>query len=64
MNMKKCGMTFVMYNSINGTFLQTRRFLNYHSKFRFKDASILFLFNENVVAVCPGCDEQNVKNII
>ena len=32
---------FVMEKSINGTFLQTRRFLNYHPKDRFVDESIM-----------------------
>lgn len=30
---------FISEKSINGTFLQSRRFLNYHPKGRFKDVS-------------------------
>ena len=30
---------FVMEESVNGTFLQTRKFLNYHPEGRFQDAS-------------------------
>jgi hypothetical protein len=40
---------------VNGTFLQSRNFLNYHPKERFVDVSVL-LFKENIlVAVVPGC---------
>ncbi|MDO5155658.1 MAG: GNAT family N-acetyltransferase, partial [Eubacteriales bacterium] len=48
---------FVESKSMNGTFLQTRRFLNYHPKERFKDCS-LFIYDEKkrLVAVCPACD--------
>lgn len=47
---------FVMENTVNGTFLQTRRFLNYHPANRFTDASCL-VFDEKkkLVAVCPAC---------
>ncbi len=48
--------SFVMNNSVNGTFLQTRRFLNYHPTDRFEDCSFLVLDKkDNIVAVCPGC---------
>lgn len=47
---------FVMNNSVNGTFLQTRRFLNYHPVDRFLDCSLLVLDKKgNIAAVCPGC---------
>lgn len=47
---------FISRDSINGTFLQTRRFLNYHPKSRFKDASFLvYNVKKQIVAVCPGC---------
>lgn len=47
---------FVMDKSVNGTFLQTRRFLNYHPKERFIDESIM-IYNKknNIAAVCPAC---------
>ncbi|MEG0740932.1 MAG: GNAT family N-acetyltransferase [Clostridia bacterium] len=45
---------FVMEHSANGTFLQTRRFLNYHPKARFDDASRMIYRNQELVAVCPG----------
>jgi len=46
---------FVLGDSVNGTFLQSRRFLNYHPKDRFEDASVLFLQGDNIVAVVPAC---------
>jgi lipid II:glycine glycyltransferase (peptidoglycan interpeptide bridge formation enzyme) len=46
---------FIQENAVNGTFLQTRNFLNYHPKERFIDNSIL-LFKENTLAaIVPGC---------
>lgn len=44
----------VMNRSVNGTFLQTRRFLNYHPRDRFRDCSILFYYNDKLAAVCPA----------
>lgn len=48
---------FIEKKSINGTFLQSRRFLNYHPVDRFKDASLV-IYNEknNIVALCPACE--------
>lgn len=46
---------FVMNRSVNGTFLQTRNFLNYHPVGRFEDASILCVQGSNIVAVIPAC---------
>ena len=45
---------FVLKESINGTFLQTRNFLNYHPKERFKDHSLIILNGTNWVAVIPA----------
>lgn len=47
--------TFVMEQSLNGTFLQTRRFLNYHPKRRFQDCSLM-VYNEKdmLCAVVPA----------
>ena len=48
---------FVLNQSINGTFLQTRNFLNYHPETRFLDASILIYdHKKNLIGVCPGCE--------
>lgn len=47
---------FVECNSVNGTFLQTRRFLNYHPKDRFEDYSIIIEDAKgHIAAVCPAC---------
>ena len=46
---------FVMEDSMNGTFLQTRKFLNYHPEGRFMDASFFVEKSGIVVAVVPGC---------
>lgn len=46
---------FVMNHSVNGTFLQTKRFLDYHGE-RFADASlVIYKGNDTVVAVVPAC---------
>ena len=46
---------FVMKESGNGTFLHTRRFLNYQPKKKFTDASFLILNEKKAIAaVCPA----------
>ena len=46
---------FVMKQSVNGTFLQTKQFLDYHGD-RFEDNSlILYKGNDTIVAVIPAC---------
>lgn len=55
---------FVMNRSVNGTFLQTRRFLNYHDSGKFKDASFMvYNAKKHLVCVCPACEiwESNRK---
>lgn len=56
---------FVMNSSVNGTFLQTRRFLNYHPADRFIDFSLVVLDKKgNIAAVCPGCVQyENNKKV-
>lgn len=46
---------FIANDAINGTFLQSRNFLNYHPKDRFIDNSILILKENKLVSVVPGC---------
>lgn len=46
---------FVSVYSMNGTFLQTRRFINYHSVDKFKDCSLCVRKGKELVAVCLGC---------
>ncbi len=53
---------FVMEDSQNGTFLQTRRFLGYHPAQRFTDASLLVTReNGELLAVVPAaaCEAEN-----
>lgn len=45
---------FVLEESLNGTFLQTRKFLNYHPIGRFTDNSLLFIKGNAIVAVIPA----------
>lgn len=47
---------FINEESINGTFLQTRRFLDYHPAGRFKDASFIVHNSGTIVAVVPGAE--------
>ncbi len=44
---------FVSRKSINGTFLQTRRFIAYHDN-AFADASLMFMNGNEIVAVIPA----------
>lgn len=53
-NYEKLWDDFVLYKSINGNFLQTRNFYNYHEEGRFEDASILFFKNDILAAVIPA----------
>lgn len=46
---------FVLNESFNGTFLQSRAFLEYHGT-RFSDDSILFVEDGAIVAVCPAAE--------
>ena len=41
-------------NSRNGTFLNSRRFLNYHPPEKFKDTSLLFFKKESLIALIPA----------
>lgn len=43
----------IVDRSVNGTFLHTRRFLNYHRD-RFQDTSLVIAFNGEAVAVLPA----------
>lgn len=46
---------FIVKDSINGTFLHSRNFLNYHRN-KFKDHSLIIKKNTSIVAVIPGCE--------
>lgn len=45
---------FVMEESCNGTFLQTRNFLDYHPAGKFKDSSLLCMKGNAVIAAVPA----------
>lgn len=47
---------FVLQESMNGTFLQTRRFIEYHPAGKFKDSSLIVYKGNAVVAVILACD--------
>lgn len=47
---------FIYYESCNGTFLQTRKFLGYHAEGKYLDHSLLFYRKNKLVAVCPACE--------
>ena len=49
---------FVECESVNGTFLQTRRFLNYHPAGRFTDASFALEKSGTIVAYFPGVEKE------
>lgn len=42
-------------DSVNGTFLHSREFLEYHQKDKFEDYSLMFYKNEKLIAICPAC---------
>lgn len=58
---------FVQGESVNGTFLQTRNFLNYHPKGRFQDHSLLvWADSKKLYAVIPACEaaQGNQKALV
>ncbi|EQF29134.1 femAB family protein [Clostridioides difficile CD160] len=54
---------FVENKSINGTFLQTRNFINYHKEGKFYDHSLMIYKGKEIIAVIPACEvyENNEK---
>lgn len=49
---------FVLEESMNGIFLQTRKFINYHAPGKFKDCSLMFYKGEDLVAVILACEME------
>ena len=47
---------FIEKESMNGTFLQTRRFINYHPQGKFKDCSIVVYKGNQMVACILACE--------
>lgn len=50
---------FVLEKSMNGTFLQTRRFINYHQPGKFKDCSLCIKKGDELVAVLLACEIED-----
>ena len=46
-------------NSCNGTIFHKQRFLSYHPDGRFKDASLVFVKNNKIIAVFPAAEKDN-----
>lgn len=55
---------FVLMESINGNFLQTRNFLNYHKRGRFTDASLIIMDGNVMVAVVPANEIDGGKTLL
>lgn len=54
-----------VFTSVNGTFMQERKFLNYHPASRFLDHSLVFLENNRVIALLPAAEvEQKDKSMV
>lgn len=47
---------FVLYKSMNGTFLQTRKFISYHQKGKFNDCSLCIRKGNDLVATVLACE--------
>ena len=47
---------FILTRSMNGTFLQTRKFINYHPDGRFTDRSVCVFKGTELVAVVLACE--------
>lgn len=54
---------FVLKKAVNGTFLQTRKFLSYHPPERFVDDSLMIYDDKTLVAVVPGCEIDTSEGI-
>lgn len=56
---------FIEQMSINGVFLQTRHFLNYHKQGKFEDVSLMIYDQKNkLTAVIPACVQYNADRKI
>ncbi len=53
----------VLNESVNGNFLQTRNFLNYHAEDKFQDHSLMFFKGETLAAVMPA-NELELEGIL
>lgn len=56
--------SFMLQKSMNGTFLQTRKFINYHPANRFVDCSLIIYKGNTMVACVLGCEcVENGKKV-
>ncbi len=55
---------FVTQESMNGTFLQSRFFLNYHPEGKFKDCSLMILKGNALAAVIPACQISSGEKVL
>lgn len=52
-------------SSVNGTFMQERKFLGYHSSDKFSDHSLIFMEDKRIIAVLPAAVvQQEDKRIL
>lgn len=49
---------FIIDRACNGSFLQSRKFLNYHESGKYIDCSLMFFYKEKLVAICPACERK------
>lgn len=55
---------FVLKKSMNGTFLQTRKFINYHKNGKFRDCSLCIRKEKELVATVLACEiEESGKKV-
>ena len=47
---------FILHKSMNGTFLQTRKFINYHTEGKFKDCSLCIRKGNELVGAILACE--------
>lgn len=47
---------FIYKNGMNGTFLQSRHFLEYHGEEKFQDCSLMVYKGNALIAVVPACE--------
>ncbi len=55
---------FVLNISMNGTFLQTRKFINYHNPTKFNDNSLMILKGDTIAAVILACKIYKDKEVL
>ena len=55
---------FILKRSINGLFIQTRKFINYHEQDKFKDCSLIVKKGDEIVSAILACEiEEGSKRV-